>query len=419
MSLSQHHNNHAYPSLPLGYKIIEKLGQGGYGDVYHCIETATGRELAVKQIRADEKGIPAIMEANIMATISQPHLVIAEKIISDGNNIFLFQEKAKCDLGYLIRKKKQLPTPHLLRQWAYSLVQAIACLHQQNIVHADIKASNILLFEDEIHEGKIMANIKLADFNLSQKIWHSGNRLSFRACTCTHRPFEVWLGLEWDFSIDIWSLGCTLFEIAYGCYLFPYQGFDDSSKHVLEDRFIACLEEFARKGPGGPQVIPFNFKIHQGKYLPFSLPTTFYNPENALLNQLILSMLRFNPSERPLIDDILKHPYFHGFTPALYKKIIATEEKLAPKKEHLYLEQLHKLTIHQPVIELSLSMIRKIQHLRFRYPNLEDDRLRLIGVYWLATKLILRRTPSLSYPLALLHRVERRICEYLSYRLIG
>ncbi len=412
----------AYPTLPPGYSILKKLGQGGYGSVFSCREISTGRELAVKQIESNERGISAVMEADIMASISHPHLVKAEKIIADGRNLFLFQEKAKCDLGHLVRKKQQPPPPHLLRQWTFALAQAVACLHQQGIVHADIKASNILLFD---YETNGVPTIKLADFNLAQKVWKTlefGDAIStlnFRACTCTHRPLEVWLGHDWDFSVDIWALGCTLFEVAYGSYIFPYQGWeDDVPKHLLKDRFIACLDDFAKKGPDGPQKVPFNYKRSNTSYLSFQIPSSFNNPDYALFNQLILSMLRFDPAERPKITTILEHPYFHGLTRIPYQTITASEEELPPKKEQKYIEQLKKLTTQAIIIDVSLSLIRKIQHLRFRYPNFEDDRLRLIGAYWLASKLILRRTPSLPYPQSVLHRIERRICEYLSYCLI-
>jgi len=405
-----------YPTLPPGYTILRKLGQGGYGSVYLCRELSTNRKLAVKQIEADERGIPAIMEANIMVSISQPHLARAEKIVADGHNLFIFQEAATCDLGYLIRKKQRPPPPHLLRKWSFALVQALACLHRQGIVHADVKASNVLLFD---YETDGVPTIKLADFNLSQKIWKDNSPLNFRSCTCTHRPLEVWLGYDWDFSVDIWALGCTLFEIAYGTYLFPYQGWeDDIPKWLLRDRFIACLEDFAAKGPGGHQEIPFTYKRISTNFLPFHIPSTFYNPDYSLFNQLVLSLLRFNPSERPKIISILEHPYFHGLNPIPYQTVIATEEVLPPEKEQKYIEHLKNLTAHPVVINVSLSLVRKIQHLRFRYPNYGDEDLRLLGAYWLATKLVLRRTPASPRSSSVLRRVERRICEYLSYCLI-
>jgi serine/threonine protein kinase len=399
-----------YPILPSGYLLLKKLGQGGYGSVYLCQDTKTGREYAVKQLEISEKGIPFLMEANVMTIFTHPHLAHAEKIVADDKNLLIFQEKAKCDLAYLVRKKQQLPSLHQLRDWSFGLVQALACLHQQGIVHGDVKASNILLFEGD--------NIRLSDFNLAQKLW-SETKLSYRACTCTHRPLEVWLEKDWDLSVDIWSLGCTLFEIAYGTHLFPYQGWEDNpDKDTLKERFLACLDDFAKKGPGGPQEIPYHFKRPRVTYLSYHLPTSFYNPDYALFNTFLLSMLRFDPTERPGIIELLQHPYFHGLVPIDYKTTTGTQEILPRKKEEYYLGELGKFSLNPIVIEVSMSVLRMIQNLKFRDPNFEDERLRLLGAYWIGHKLVLRRHPSLPYPTRLLFRLERRICEYLSYCLL-
>lgn len=416
----------AYPTLPTGYSLIRKLGQGGYGNVYLCREYSTGKEIAVKQLENDESGISSLMEANIMATISQPYLVSSHKIVTDKDNLFIFQEKATCDLGYLVRKKECLPTPNVLRHWSFFLVQALACLHRQGIVHGDIKASNVLFFgsNSDVVKGGLIKNpcaIKLADFNLAQKIWVEDSKVNFRCCTCTHRPLEVWLGYDWDFSMDIWALGCTLFEMAYGIYLFPYQGWEDDTvpKYILKERFVACLEDFAKRNPYGKQKIPFSFKREEKvKFIPYQLSSSFYHPDYSLFNQLVFSMLRFNPKERPKIKAILDHPYFHGLSPIPYQTITAAEDPLHSRKVQKYIEQLKKFTSQATVLETSLMIIRKIQHLKFRNYEHDDDRLRVLGAYWIANKLVLRRSPSLPYPSSLLYDIERIICEYLSYRLI-
>lgn len=416
MAQNEKKHESAYPTLPPGYTIIKKLGKGGYSNVYHCRELSTGRDLAVKQLQADDRGIPAVMEANIMKGVCHQHLASAEAVIADGRNLFIFQRKARCDLGRLTRSEQHLPSPYLLRHWAFALVQAIACLHQRNIVHADIKASNILVFDEEVSPGVPL--IKLADFNLAYKMRSS--RLNFRICTCTHRPLEVWLGQDWDLSVDIWSLGCTLFEMAYGAYLFPYQGWEDETvpKWLLRDRFVACLENFSQKGPSGIQRIPFSYKAENVKYVDFQLPKNFYHPNYTVFNGLLLSMLRFNPSERPKIGAILTHPYFHGLVKVGYQMVSAPEEPLSSKREQRYLMQIKEFTNNPEVIDVGFSLIRKIQHLRFRYPGYDDDKLRILGCYWLANKLILRRPPGLPYPTGILHRIERKICEYLSYCLV-
>lgn len=403
------------PIIP-GHIIIDLLGQGAYGDVYLC-KDMTGKQMAVKRLIADERGIPSLNEANIMTSIIHPYLTHVDKIITDDTNLYLFQEKALHDLGYRCRKKKHLPTQSLLRRWSYALIQAVACLHQRQIVHADIKATNILVYEKE--------NIRLTDFSLSNRIWKEGAMLNYKCGTATHRPLEVWLEQEWDYSMDIWSLGCTLFEMAYGTYLFPNQEWDneeDVSKAVIKSRFISCLQDFFELGPSGKQIIPYStINIPRSKHIPFHLPKAFYDPKYYLFNTMLLSMLRVNPSERPTISDLLSHPYFQRLNPVSYRTIDIDEEVLTEAEEKKYLEHLRKHTTNPIIIGLSLSLIRKIRDLRFPSHNFEmqDEMMRVYGCYWIACKMVSRRPPNtLSSLIPAIFFLERVICEYLSYCIV-
>ena len=211
----------------------EKLGEGSYGSVYRCCNE-NGNCFAVKCIKSNDTGIPNILETSIMKTIFHPNLNTAVHIHTSPSETHIFQKLAKTDLSRYTRKNKKNISFSTLKRWSFEIVQGLACLHRQNIVHADIKASNVLLFEDK--------SVKLGDFTLSVLVKDSyssisKNQHSFSAnntqprkkfthkvCTYSHRPPECWFDQGWSYPLDIWSLGCTLFEIAYGKLLFPSQG---------------------------------------------------------------------------------------------------------------------------------------------------------------------------------------------------
>lgn len=86
------------------------------------------------------------------------------------------------------------------------LCQAVYYLHTQNILHRDIKPSNIFIAVD----GKI----KLGDFGIST---FKRELMTPQTCTKNYRAPELFFGLkEYNLSIDIWSLGCTLIELYTG-----------------------------------------------------------------------------------------------------------------------------------------------------------------------------------------------------------
>ena len=147
----------------------EKLGEGSSGAVYRGSDEH-GKAYAVKCIKTNEMGIPNILENSIMMTISHPALNTALHIHTTARETHIFQRLAETDLARHTRRKEKYVSPDLLREWSYSLVQAVACLHRQKIIHADVKANNVLLFEDQ--------TVKLGDFTLAVRVWDPRHKKS-------------------------------------------------------------------------------------------------------------------------------------------------------------------------------------------------------------------------------------------------
>src|SRR5579871_5268082 len=189
----------------------DKLGKGAYGSVHRCIDSS-GNSLAAKCIKCDFYGIPNLFECSIMSTIYHPHLSYADIIDVKDENLYIIQSLAVSDLSKATRGKRY-PTDQV-RKWCFQIAQALYCLHHNKIIHGDVKAANVLLSAND--------DVKLIDFTLSSYKWDS-SRFSHRIGTNTHNSPEVISGQSWDFPTDIWSLGCTFFEIAYGQLLFQNQ----------------------------------------------------------------------------------------------------------------------------------------------------------------------------------------------------
>src|SRR5437016_6097229 len=133
----------------------EKLGHGGFGSVYKRGDDA------VKCIELEDDGIPHLMEPSIMASIAHPCLADASHISVGSGHLYIEQRLALSDGSRWTKKHRggHLLSINQLREWSYCLVQAVLCLHRASIIHCDIKASNVLLFENN--------NVKLADFSLA------------------------------------------------------------------------------------------------------------------------------------------------------------------------------------------------------------------------------------------------------------
>ena len=334
------------------------LGHGSYGDVY-LAKDENGKQLAVKCCNIDKSGIPNILETSIMGSVIHPYLNRAMRIQASDTKLYIIQELAKNDLAQHTRRNKGNYKPSLdeLREWCYRLSHAVSALHRHDIIHADIKASNILLYSD--------GSIRLTDYTLATKKWTPGEKFSHNVCTCTHRPLECLTRRPWNESLDIWSLGCTFYEIAYGELLFPYQGEletdqkvkDKDTKLRLRNRSVNAIIDWSSRGPNPATSYEIiGIKQHPIDYIPFVLCEDFKKPEMTIFNDLMCKMLIVDPSKRPTIDEILMHPFFSGMKPVMYMMIQRPINKISVSEQARVSRYIQRYSSDTSVQALSLNI---------------------------------------------------------------
>ena len=246
--------------------------QGIYQVKVSLVEEDEKEDLILKEIPCSR--LYFLAEAMISYRFSSPYLNIAKYCGISDNFCQLFYEQAEGTC---------LSVPNNIQNTIKSLLLGLLHLHQRRILHGDIKGHNVLIFKGEA---------KLSDFGLSCFILE-GNKQTFNSSvkmyTSTHRPPEVWKTNSWGFPADIWSLGCTFFEILYGYSLFPMQ--------VSEKDYIECLDDY----------VNHRFSFTEGKnYKKIRFPKKWHSSscQYVSLNNLIKSMLHPNPEVRPTIFDI-------------------------------------------------------------------------------------------------------------------
>jgi serine/threonine protein kinase len=391
------------------------LGNGSFGKVY-VAHDEKGNELAIKCCDVDSKsGIPSILEASIMSTIVHPHLSSAVRIQASDSGLFLIQKLARCDLSNYSSKNKQNRTPTLfqLRTWTMAMASALDCLHKEHIIHADVKASNILLYDNDV--------VKLTDFTLAVKKWdHNTEKFYHKVCTSTHRPLECILKTGWDYSLDIWSLGCSLYEIAYGELLFPHQGGDTKNKVLVGKRALRCLIDWAN-GPGNsPGYNVDDYAVNN--YVPYTLCKEYSNPVISDFNDLIGQMLLVNPHKRITIPEILKHRFLTGI-PVIQSPHVNIDR---PSRKLSNVELARISTHMQRYLPKSKEDNAHIENLAYNiYKKCTDldtisERDQIITCIWIAAKIVTGVPPKFNNPnipsLDNILNIERIICHNLYFR---
>lgn len=292
----------------------KKIGEGSYSRVY---KIKIGDEiLALKRnvIEREIKGTGNVRELDILLKCKgHPNIVQLEKIslkepfknmlspikerTSKEDDIYMIFEYADSDLDDLITQNLDLET---IRAVLYQMLIGVEFLHVQNIIHRDLKPPNFLVFT----EGGL--RIKICDFGLSNHLSTQGARTP-RVCTSEYRAPEVWLGAkDYGPKIDIWSIGCILYEILKKeVFLTVDHGNPEGSIRNLIRSYpekISREDILAIGGKGLVGRLPKNTNTWESLF-----PKKKFSHD---LVYLLQKMLAFNPKSRWTATECLNYGFF-------------------------------------------------------------------------------------------------------------
>lgn len=148
------------------YRVERYLGEGGMGAVYLCHDPVLARWVAVKAAQGRttdvNSGLRFLREAEVLARLQHPHVVAVFDVGMQGTVPFIVLEFIEgSDLRTLLDTKKRLPLP-LALNLLLPLCSAIGYAHRKNVLHLDLKPSNVLLSSD--HVGRTFP--KVLDFGV-------------------------------------------------------------------------------------------------------------------------------------------------------------------------------------------------------------------------------------------------------------
>jgi serine/threonine protein kinase len=220
-----------------GYRIESLIGRGGMGVVYRATELSAARPAALKLIVPEFAADLTFRrrferEARLAAEIRHPNVIpVYEAGESDGQLFIASRYVEGTDLGALIASEGGLHPRHA----AAILVQVASALdaaHAQDLVHRDVKPSNVLL--EERHGG---LHAYLTDFGLSKMTTSKSGltKTGLWVGTAEYAAPEQLQAGQTDARTDVYALGCVLFESVSGQVPFP------KAREVL--KIIAHLTE--------------------------------------------------------------------------------------------------------------------------------------------------------------------------------
>ncbi|KAI0927771.1 hypothetical protein AcV7_009483 [Taiwanofungus camphoratus] len=208
------------------YQVFSSVGKGMFANVVRARILQgelgeAGKEVAIKIVRCQESMYKAgLKEVQILNKLKQAdpddkkHIVRLERTFEHRGHLCLVFESLSMNLRDVVKRfgKDVGLNIKAVRAYAHQLFLAMSLLRKCNVMHADIKPDNIL-----VNEQKTM--LKLCDLGSASDA--SENEITPYLVSRFYRAPEIILGVPYDPALDMWSIGCTLYELYTGKILFP------------------------------------------------------------------------------------------------------------------------------------------------------------------------------------------------------
>lgn len=286
------------------YKRLCRLEEGTYGVVYKARDRDTGDIVALKRLKLEQEreGFPvtSLREINALMHVRHPHVVaIREVVMGDHHDVYIVMDFIENDLRTLVDNLKEPFALSEVKTMVKQLLEAVHAMHEQWIVHRDLKTSNLLLSN--------RGEIKVADFGLARRLGSPAvGKLTPTVVTLWYRAPEVLLGDDiYGFPLDLWSVGCIFAELLMGEPLFPAKTEIDMLDRIFRLLGFPSEQEwpdFKRK--------PHANKIKTHPYYVNMLDDKFRDLLSPLGRDLLSRLLCFDPSRRITPEIALAHPFF-------------------------------------------------------------------------------------------------------------
>jgi serine/threonine protein kinase/tetratricopeptide (TPR) repeat protein len=224
------------------YRIVEKIGAGGMGEVYRARDERLRRDVAFKILPPESQGgadaeRKLLREARSASALNDPRICVIHEVGEAGGRPFIVMELVDgSPLSSLIPSEGL--RPELVVRYGVQIAAALAHAHDHGIIHRDIKAANVIITPSgqvkvlDFGLARLHGDLELADATRSAQ---SATNASAVVGTLPYIAPEILRGEEAGPRSDIWSFGVTLFEMATGNRPFRGQtGYELTSKILRE-----------------------------------------------------------------------------------------------------------------------------------------------------------------------------------------
>lgn len=247
------------PCEPSKY-IIGKhiIGNGSYSNIYECKSKETGHHYAVKKYSKKLMyGMETMLQSEFqilqMMSMNHPNILTLIDHFETETELYLVTDLACGDLFSRIECPSVF-TSDQISNITYSLLSTIDYLHQNSIVHCDIKPENILFQSND--------SILVADFGLAKHV-HPNQKFHERAGTLSYMAPEMLNkdGSGYSYGVDVWSIGVTVYYMMCGYMPFDCENDQETIEAITTADYSFEPKEYWNRSREAKDFIDCCFKV--------------------------------------------------------------------------------------------------------------------------------------------------------------
>ncbi|KAL6132694.1 hypothetical protein ACLB2K_064933 [Fragaria x ananassa] len=286
------------------YEVVKKVGNGVFSEVYECNNVYTNESCIVKMLKpVNKKKIER--EIKILQNLSGgPNVIKLLDVVQyhHSNTPSLIFEHVNCtDFRVLYPTL----TDHDIRYYVYELLKALYYAHSRGIMHRDIKPQNVMIDHK-------LRKLRLIDWGVSE-FYRPGKEYDVRVASRFFKAPELLVDLrDYDYSIDMWSLGCMFAGMIFRKEPF-FDGHDNNDQLVKIAKVLGTDELDAYVNEYDLEFDPeLDELVGRHSRKPWS---KFINADNEHLvspeaMDFVDRLLRFDHQDRLTAREAMSHSYF-------------------------------------------------------------------------------------------------------------
>lgn len=351
------------------YEVGPKVGKGAYGIVWKAIDRNTHKIVALKKIfdafqnsTDAQRTFREIMFLQELNASHHENIIRLLNVLKADNDrdIYLVFEYMEINLHAVIRANilEEVHKRYIL----YQCIKAILYMHSGQLLHRDMKPSNVLLNSD--------CRVKICDLGLARSIKDIDDEkkdavLTDYVATRWYRAPEILLGsTKYTKGVDMWSMGCILAELLGGKPLFPGESTLNQLERVIEVVGAPTAQDIQSMKSKFAQTMIDSITIRKQRPLRSIYPNA--DPE-AL--DLLEKLLVFNPDKRYTAKQVLEHPYLKQFHDPQHEPILRSPVLICMDDNSRFSISEYRKSLYKRIVQRKQELRKRAQELKGMRPT--------------------------------------------------